>query len=259
MNVRRIAVCLAATAALGVAGCGDDDESKGASGSSTTATTATTEAKASAEGGTIKDVEPRTAKPNVAGGNAPIEEFSTNAANDAGNYWEQVFENSQLPYARPTVDVATSTVETGCGQQFDPAKLPFYLCADAAGPSTVTLGAPLLEQARSEVGDAGVAFLAGYGMALDANDQLSGKPIGNGETVDEAFQQVAACFTGAWIRNLNDRELLEAGDDEEVLALAAQFVPGGGDDPAFGRKVVASGFNNGGETCQSEYGGPAGE
>ena len=136
MNVRRIAICLAATALLGVAGCGDDDDEKDSAGTTTTATTATGEAQASAEGGTLKDVEPRSAKPNIAGGNAPIEEFSTNAANDAGNYWEQVFQNSQLPYARPAVEVATGTVETGCDQQFDSTQLPFYLCADPAGPST---------------------------------------------------------------------------------------------------------------------------
>lgn len=257
MNLRRLAVCMAAIAALGVSACGDDDEDKGGPGTTTTATTQ--EDQASAEGGTLKDVEPRTAKPNIVGGDAPIEEFATKAANDAANYWEQVFGNSKLPYARPSIEVATAAQDNGCGQQFDPAKQPFFLCADPNVAAQITLGGPLLDQARSQVGDGGVAFLAGYALALDANDQLSGKPVANGQEVGEDFRQVAACFTGAWIRNLNNRELLEAGDDEEVLKLAGQFVPGGNGDPAFGRKVVASGFANGSASCQSAYGGPAGE
>ena len=186
MNLRTIAVCLAASAALVAAGCGDDDDDTTETGSGGT----TTEQQASAEGGEVKDVEPRTAKPNLVGGDAPIDQFITTVTNDAIAYWEQVFQASQLPYAKPTVNVLTSPGDNGCGGQFDPAKQPFFLCASTGG-SALTYGAPVLDQIRTSNGDGAVAFLSGFGVALDTNDQLSGGPIANGQQVDDTFIQVA--------------------------------------------------------------------
>lgn len=250
MNIRTIAVCLAASAALVAAGCGDDDDDAKKDTGGTT-----TEQQASAEGGEIKDVEPRSAKPNLVGGDAPIADFATTIANDAIAYWEGVFQNSQLPYNKPAVTVLTAPGDNGCGNQLDPAKQPFFLCASPQG-SKITLGGPVLDQIRTSNGDGAVAFLAGFGVALDTNDQLSGGPIANGQQVDDVFIQRAGCFTGAWVRNLADKQILQQGDDAEVLSLAGQFVPGSSAE--ISKSLVALGFNEGAQACQQKIGGDGG-
>ena len=250
MHLRTFAVCLAASAALVAAGCGDDDDDNKSDTGGTT-----TEQQASAEGGEVKDVDPRSAKPNLVGGDAPIDQYVTTITTDATAYWEQVFGNSQLPYAKPTVNVLSSAGDNGCGGQFDPTKQPFFLCASTGG-STLTYGGPVLDQVRTSNGDGAVAFLAGFGVALDANDQLSGGPIANGEQVDDTFIQVAACFTGAWVRNLADKQILQQGDDAEVLSLAGQFVPGSSAE--ISKSVVTLGFNEGAGACQQKIGGGGG-
>ena len=250
MHLRTFAVCLAASAALVAAGCGDDDDdNKSDTGG------ATTEQQSSAEGGALNDVEPRSAKPNLVGGSAPITEYAQQIGDDAIAYWEQVFQKSSLPYAKPTVAVLTSPGDNGCGGQLDPAKQPFFLCASAQG-SKITLGGPVLDQIRTSNGDGAVAFLAGFGVALDTNDQLSGGPISSGQQVDDVFIQRAACFTGAWVRNLADRSVLEQGDDAEVLSLAGQFVPGSSAD--ISKSIITLGFNEGAAACQQKIGGDGG-
>jgi predicted metalloprotease len=250
MQLRTIAICLAASVALVAAGCGDDDDDTTDTGASTQQ-----EQPASAEGGTLKDVEPRTSKPNIVGGNAPIDQFITTYANDAISYWEAVFQNSQLPYRKPTAKVLMQAGDDGCGGQFDPVQRPLFFCASQQG-STLTYGGPFLDNVRNTTGDAAVAFVAGFGIAEDTNDQLSGNPVSSGQTPDQTFFQVAGCFTGAWIKNLADKSLLEAGDDQEILNLAVQAVPGATADVS--KQIVLIGYNEGPAACQEKVGGGGG-
>lgn len=217
---------------LGIAGCGDDEESGAATPS------ANTSAKA------LKDIEPRATKPNIVGGNAPIAELLNNAAGDAVGYWGQVFQNSNLPYAQPKLNIASSVSDDGCGGQFDPSQRPFFLCAGDTA-SQINLSAPAMDQIRSAAGDAAVVFLSGLWVAVDTNDQLSGRPLSQGGQIDAQFATTSGCFTGAWIRNLADRQILEAGDDQEVLKTAEQAIGQG-----IGAQAVINGFNNGVSACQ---------
>jgi predicted metalloprotease len=246
MTFRKFAACALAVAGLAVAGCGDDDE-QGSTGTTTTAENSSAK--------TISDIEPRATKPNIVGGGGPIDQFLTSVGNDAIGYWGQVFQNSNLPYKRPTIRVATAAGDNGCGEQFDPTQRPFFLCLGDQG-SVITLGAPLLDKVRNGAGDAGVAFLAGFAVAVDTNDQLTGGTLAEGGQIDQQFATTAACFTGAWIRNLADKQLLEAGDDQEVLRMAEQFIGQG-----IGAQSVAQGFNQGAGSCQGggSDGGDEGE
>ena len=97
---RTTAACLLAAGALFAAGCGDDDDS-GDSGSTTTA---------AAETKALTDVDPRSSKPNIAGGNAPIDELMGNAAGDASNYWADVFQKSGLTYEAPDASGTAGTL-----------------------------------------------------------------------------------------------------------------------------------------------------
>lgn len=246
---RPLAAVLLGSLVLFAAGCGDDEES-GDTASTPTATTETAPARGYATT-ELKDVEPRTSKPNIAGGNAPIEEFAQRAGNDASDYFGRVFESSQIPYEVPTITVEAAPL-TFCDQEFDPAAQAFYLCATQGG-SEIAYGAERMDAIRSGSGDAAVAFLAGLAVAADANDQLSGRPIAQGEQPTTGFVATATCFTGAWIRNLADRELVEAGDDQEVLAEVAAYF---GQDAQLGQDALKAGFTNGAGSCQQ---GDAGE
>ena len=237
------AAVLLGSLAIFAAGCGEDEDS-GDTASTPTTTTETTPARGYATTA-LTDVEPRTSKPNIAGGNAPIEEFAQRAGNDASDYFGRVFESSQIPYEVPTISVESETIDF-CEQQFDPAAQAFYLCATQGG-SEIAFGAPRMEELRSGAGDAAVAFLAGLAVAADANDQLSGRPIAQGEQPTAGFIATATCFTGAWVRNLADRELVEAGDDEEVLAAAADYF---GSDAQLGQDALRTGYTEGAGACQ---------
>jgi predicted metalloprotease len=245
MTFRTFAACALAVAGLAVAGCGDDEEPSSNGG------TTTAENSTSANLEDIKDIEPRASKPNIVGGSGPIDEFLTTVGNDAIAYWGKVFEASDIPYQPPTINVLTTPGDNGCGEEFDPTKRPFFLCLSGEG-STISLGAPLLDRVRNAAGDAGVGFLAGYAVAVDTVDQLLDRPLAKGAELDQEFAALSACFTGSWIRNLNDRELLEAGDDQEVLKMAELFI---GED--VGADAVALGFNEGAAGCIG--GGSGGE
>jgi predicted metalloprotease len=253
VNVSRIIVCLAATAALALSACGDDDDESKGGGS--TATTATQEQQqGSASGAALTDVEPRSAKPNLAGGDAPIESFVNQYADDAVSYWRQVFENSQQQYQQPTVTVVTSGTGSCGADTFDPAKGPgIFFCASDQSAAELFYGPAFLSGLREQAGDGAVAFLVGFAAAADANNQVSGNPIGGQQEVGDDFFQLSGCFTGAWIRNLNDRQVLQEGDDQEILNLAGQFLPGA--DETVGKKAVALGHDSGVGACQQQYGG----
>lgn len=249
MHIRTIAVCLAAGAALVAAGCGDDDDDNGGdNGASTQQQSATPRP---AEGGELKDIEPRTAAPNLVGGRGPIQQFVTTAATDSISYWQKVFQSSGLAYRGVTVNVLNSPTQT-CGRQFDPASQPFFLCANPNG-SEISLGAPVLNDIRASSGDGAVAFLTGYAIAMDTNDQLSGNPISEGSGADATFYQRTACFTGAWIRNVADRSILEAGDDQEVLDAAERYVQGS--NAQITNANVRLGYQEGAAACQQKIGG----
>jgi predicted metalloprotease len=243
MSLRTIAAGVLATASLFAAGCGDDD-----SGSSSSGSTATTAAKAKA----LTDVAPRAAKANVVGGDAPIGEFARNAAGDAVNYWTAVFEKSGVTYAQPSVNVLETVGDNGCGEDFDPDAKPFFLCAEEGAGTKISLGGSGLDGLRTSNGDAAVVFLAGLAVALDANDQLSGNPIVNGQGFSDEFVAEATCFVGAWIRNLDDRKILEAGDDAEILDAAGKAI-----DATVGPDQIKEGFTNGVSACQGGGAAPA--
>lgn len=243
MKPRALALGLTASLAVFAAGCGDDKK--------------TDTTSSSGSGAALKtDIEPRTSKANIVGGDAPIEEFAQRAANDATGYWDALFTKNDLTYAKPATAVATQATDNGCGDQFDPAAKPFFLCETESG-GTITLGGPTLDSVRNGNGDAAVVFLIGFAVALDANDQLKGRPTAKGEKPDGAFVSTAACFTGAWIRNLADRNVLEAGDDAEVLDIAGKALGNG--DVTVPQNLVKQGYSNGVGSCQAGSSGDNGE
>ena len=245
MKLRILPLGLLAAVAVVAAGCGSSDNSS--TNSSTTSS--------GGSGKTITtDLPPRTSKANIVGGNAPIDEFAQKAANDAINFWTQIFQKNNIDYVAPTATVAMSATDNGCGAQFDPTTKAFYLCASQDG-SKITLGGPFLDTLRTSNGDGAVAFLAGLTAAADANNQLSGNPLSKGAP-DDAFLTTSLCFTGAWIKNLSDRQLLEQGDDAEILDAAGKAFGGG--NPQASADAVKQGFNQGTGSCQKGGASPGG-
>jgi predicted metalloprotease len=237
MKLRALATGLVACLALVAAGCGDDDKSD----SGTTASAAP-----------LTDVAPRTSKANLVGGNAAIEEFVAKASSDAIAYWGEVFTKSGLQYVTPTATVLAQAADNGCGAQFDPAKQAFFFCASDGAAAKLSFGAPNLDAIRTSNGDGGVAFLVGWAVALDVTDQVSGNPVAKTGEAPPGFLETSACFTGSWIRNLADRNILEAGDDQEILTIAGQALGG---DATVSADLVKKGFNEGVGACQSGSGG----
>ena len=231
----------AAAAAGLLGGCGEDgDSADGAPAANTPAA-----------GAVLRDVEPRALQSNIRGGEEPIADLTLRAAEDSVRYWKRVFRANGFTYAVPKLQVLRRRGNDGCGGVLDPAQRPLFLCARRAG-SVVSFGAPMLHELRETAGDAAVVFLVGFGVALDTNDQLTGGTVAETGTIDARFEQTAACFTGAWIRNLADRKILAAGDDQEVLAAAEAFVPGG---ESAGSEAVKDGYNDGTRACQVRGGG----
>ena len=242
MKLRAMATGLVACLALVAAGCGDDDKSD-------SGTTASASAKP------LTDVAPRTSKANIVGGNAAIEEFVQKAASDAISYWGDVFTKSGLQYSTPSAQVLAQAADNGCGGQFDPTTQAFFFCASEGGPAKLVFGGPKMDAIRTSNGDGGVAFLAGWAVALDVTDQVSGSPVAKTGQAPPGFLETSACFTGAWIRNLADRQLLESGDDQEILTIAGQALGG---DATVSADLVKKGYNEGVGACQSGSSGGGG-
>jgi hypothetical protein len=248
---RVLAVALLATAMAVASGCGDDEEEQ----AGTTPATATTAQTTPAERTLTTNVPPRAAAPNIAGGEGRIGAFVERYAADAVGYWAEAFGASGVPYRRPTVAVVARPGDSGCNRPFDPAKEPYFLCAGSNG-SRLLFGAQTLDGVRSENGDAGVLFLAGYGAALDAFDQLNGNRLAGGEPVSESYVQGGVCFTGAWVGNLGMKTPLDEDDDDELLALAERFVPGDTElGVSLGRDLMALGVRRGPVACLDEVRG----
>ena len=201
----RTAIAALAACALVAAGCGggdDDDATR-------------TAARTTAEGGTLKaDVEPRANRPNIRGGDAPIEEFVDRVSGDVINYFEQAFTANGLPYEVAEVRVVKQA-ERFCGQHFDPRFQLYFYCWIPT-TTAMAISGPRIEAVRLKAGDAGAAFLTAFVVAMDANAKLGPNPWAPNSNVGPEFDQQATCFVGAWIRNVNDRQLLDAGDLAEV-------------------------------------------
>jgi hypothetical protein len=256
MSSRHLVAGLFVCLALAFTACGEDDEEKGGSTTGTTATAGTTTSGAApAEGATLdKSVPPLAAAPNVAGGDAPIDKFVRDYAEQAVGYWVEVFGENGLTYARPAVDVAKAP--TRCGsEQFDPAESIYAICRNGSATRLV-YGGPALTKARDRLGDAAVAFISGYGASLDALDQIEGRPLAKQQPVGDKFTYGAVCFTGAWIAHITKKNLLQAGDNQELLSTVERIVPGQTDlGVSLGQDLLANGLTNGAGACLREVRG----
>lgn len=241
MSLRVLLPVLCVTLAL--AGCGAKEKETGGGGTSP----ATTQAGGDKP---LKDVEPRAAKPNIVGGDAPPEEFVRTAANDAIGYWRSVFEASGIQYGEPTVTFVEGAAVEGCPGAERSRQL-FQVCAGPDG-NEIAIALGYLKLMRASAGDAGVAFLAGYAVSIDTNDQLSGAPLAAGaDALSPRFHQRAVCFTGAWIRNLGERSLLEAGDGEEI----ARAANGTAREVELRGEMLQLGYDEGAPACQEKVAG----
>lgn len=230
-----LAACALAFAACG----GDDDDGR------RTETSASTQTQTTAQRGPLEDVEPRAAKPNIVGGDAPLAEFVTRSADDAVNYFEEVFAANGIEYLSAEITVVEKVGEF-CGQPFDPEDYPIYNCW---GPTTtdIALSGPRLDRLRTSAGDGAVAFLAAYAVAADAIDQIV-RSEGTNMPPDDVLAHQTACFVGAWIRNVGDRRLLEAGDEREFALQAIRMVSPTAPKSALG--ALQDGYDDGIVVCR---------
>jgi predicted metalloprotease len=243
MSLRLLAIglCLA----LALASCGDEDEPRGA-----TATTSTV--PAAGDRTLAKSVPPLAAAPNVTGGDAPIDAFTREYAAAATAYWADVFDANGLRYETPRVVVATGRARACAATRFDPAAEVYALCPQGSA-AEVLFGAPALDRTRNSLGDGAVAFVTGYGVAIDALDQLEGRPLLKRRPVDEKFTHGAVCLTGTWVEHITKEDLLQAGDSQELLNTVERFVPGRTElDVSLGQDLLALGVSQGPGACLKE-------
>jgi hypothetical protein len=193
----------------------------------------------------LKDVEPRSAKPNIVGSDAPLAEFLTRTGDDVVNYFEEVFAANGLPYAVAEIDVVEQRREF-CGRPFDPEEYLIYRCGSPTGTG-IALSGPRIGRIRDRSGDAAAAFIAAFGVAIDASDQIAEEEGGEPPPPDVVARQ-NACFVGAWIRNIGDRRLLEAGDDQEIAAAAVEMVSP--QAPRSALQAVQDGYDKGIGRCR---------
>lgn len=231
-RMRTCALALAAVALLG-AGCGDDDEQQAQEGPLL-----------------ANDAPRRAAEPNLVGADRAIEEVAKDFSGRAMEYFDLVFEQNGKTFRRPGVVVVDTPTDTACGA-FDPGQRGYLLCLSSAG-DRITYGGPYLDRVRSQLGDTGAVFLIGYGVALAAYDQLTGDRLAKRELPkpDEQFIHSSVCLTGAWNGWLLKKELVEPGDEEELLKFAERFASGRTvENVSLGQDIVARGFIGGSRAC----------
>jgi hypothetical protein len=247
MRVSLVVATALCACVLGVAACGDDDDDDGGG-----STAASTQESPSAGPQTFSEtLPPASSKPNVVGGNAPIDQFALNVFSQASAYWSELATANNIPYP-PLTAAYLSQPGEACGQPFDPASRLSFLCANTQTGGQVTYSLPQLDQIRTEGGDAAAAFALGWTPAVDINNFVSGNdPIANNQLTD-AFWNRTACFEGSWVKWLGDKQILEAGDSQEIDAEVLKTVPGAA-PPELKMAAVKFGYDNGPGGCQQQY------
>jgi uncharacterized protein len=129
---------------------------------------------------------------------------------DGQQYWDRRFAAAQIPYRAAVLVLYRAGTPSGCGYGIA-AMGPFYCPAD----HRIYLDLAFQRQLE-KLGATGEAALA-YAIAheLGHHVQQVGRLAADGAAVARELQ--ADCLAGAWLADLEERGLVEAGDVEAAL------------------------------------------
>jgi predicted metalloprotease len=186
--------------------------------------------------------------PSVVGSDLPLDQFLDTVGNDAATYWQQVFNNSGVQWARTTQVIVQDPVDSACGKvnSDSPAQ---YCGAD----SSVYLPLGFFRDKVNPIGDAASVTMVGIMYGYRALDQLGAfDAVKAGKLKPADVQLQAVCLAGSWLATVAKRNLLQSGDTDEALALAKATAsdPGTTGTDQQRQAALATGFKQGSAACQ---------
>jgi predicted metalloprotease len=156
--------------------------------------------------------------PKVRGSDVPMAQFLDTVSNDVATYWQKVFNNSKLRFPKTTQAVVSGSATSPCGTISGAAGPPRYCPTD----QTIYLPVGYFETKVAPIGDAATVTLIGLLWGYRMQDAFGAfKAVQSGQRRGLEVNLGAICFAGAYMANVANRNLLEAGDVQEILKTAA--------------------------------------
>ncbi|MHA3980397.1 KPN_02809 family neutral zinc metallopeptidase [Halovulum sp. GXIMD14794] len=163
------------------------------------------------------------------------EEFVSVVLADTEEVWGDVFQNSGLSYAEPTLVLYSGVTSSACGTA-NAAVGPFY-CPNDQRIFLDTDFFRVMEQRLGASGDFAYAYVIAHevahhvqnqlGILGQVNQQRARLPQAQANELSVRIELQADCYSGIWAREAQERfGSLERGDIDEALNAAAQI----GDD-----------------------------
>ena len=163
------------------------------------------------------------------------EEFVSVVLADTEEVWGDVFQNSGLSYAEPTLVLYSGVTSSACGTA-NAAVGPFY-CPNDQRIFLDTDFFRVMEQRLGAGGDFAYAYVIAHevahhvqnqlGILGEVNQQRARLPQAQANELSVRIELQADCYSGIWAREAQERfGSLERGDIDEALNAAAQI----GDD-----------------------------
>lgn len=163
------------------------------------------------------------------------EEFVSVVLADTEEVWSDVFQNSGLSYAEPTLVLYSGVTSSACGTA-NAAVGPFY-CPNDQRIFLDTDFFQVMEQRLGAGGDFAYAYVIAHevahhvqnqlGILGDVNQRRARASETEANALSVRIELQADCYSGIWAREAQERfGSLERGDIDEALNAAAQI----GDD-----------------------------
>jgi predicted metalloprotease len=164
--------------------------------------------------------QPRTSTvaPKVRGSDVPMAQFLDTVSNDVATYWQKVFNNSKYRFPKTTQSIVNGSAASPCGTISGAGGPPRYCPSD----QTLYLPVGYFQTKVAPIGDAATVTLVGLLWGYRVQDALGAfKAVQAGTRRGLEVNLGAICFAGSYMATVANRNLLEAGDVQEILKTAA--------------------------------------
>jgi hypothetical protein len=196
-----------------------------------------------------------TVAPKVRGSGVPLPQFLDTVSNDLATYWQKVFNAGKLQFPKTTQAIVTASAESACGPIDGAENPPVYCPAD----QTIYLPVGYFQTKVLPIGDAAAVTLIGLMWGYRVQDAVGAfKAVQSGQRTGLDVNLGAICFAGSYMSTVAERNLLEAGDVDEILKTAAATADQGTPPDVSKSKGTAPqriaafriGFSRGAPACQ---------
>jgi predicted metalloprotease len=164
--------------------------------------------------------QPRTSTvaPKVRGSDVPMAQFLDTVSNDVATYWQKVFNNSKFQFPKTTQAIVNGSASSPCGTISGADGPPQYCVSD----QTLYLPVGYFQNKVAPIGDAATVTLVGLLWGYRVQDALGAfRAVKSGQRRGLEVNLGAICFAGSYMATVANRNLLEAGDVQEILKTAA--------------------------------------